>query len=115
MKARPDLEQRRDAAVDGDAPGIGLDDAREQLEQRRLARTVAPDDADGLPVRDLERDAVERCELVVHAAAAADDRRLERRLVPPIDAVALLGIVDGDRRARHSSSTTWPFMRLNAM
>ena len=91
VEAGSDLEQRRDAAVDRDAARVGLDDAREQLEQRRLAGAVAADDADGLAVRDLERDAVERRELVVDAAAAADDRRLQRRLAAPVDAVALLG------------------------
>ena len=94
MEAGPDLEQRRDAAVDRDRCRVGLDDAGEQLEQRRLARAVAADDADGLAVRDLERDAVERRELVVDAAPAADDRRLERRLAAAVDAVALLGSVD---------------------
>ena len=69
VEAGADLEQRRDAPVDRDRARVGLDDAGEQLEQRRLARAVAPDDADGLPVRDLERDAVERRELVVDARA----------------------------------------------
>ena len=60
VEARADLEQRGDAAARPRSCPVGLEDAGEQLEQRRLAGAVAADDADRLAGRDVERDVVER-------------------------------------------------------
>src|SRR6185295_1900953 len=54
MKTRPDFKQARHAPIQLDAPERRLSDARKDLEQRRLARAVASDDADDLTRRDLE-------------------------------------------------------------
>ena len=54
--------QRRVAdvdAVDHDAAELRVEEAREQREQRRLARAVAADDGDALPLRDGERDVLD--------------------------------------------------------
>ena len=50
-------------------PALGrLGDAREDLEQRRLAGAVAPDDAEHLAALDLEADVLERPELLDRVA-----------------------------------------------
>ena len=54
MKAGADLEQARDPALDRDAPFARLGDAREDLEQRALARAIAADDAHHLAAPYLE-------------------------------------------------------------
>ena len=46
MKARAYLEQARNSAADSNATRGRLGDAREDLQEGRLARAVAPDDAD---------------------------------------------------------------------
>src|SRR5205807_6188671 len=50
-----DLEQRADGAADARLAGGRHGDARQDLEQRRLARAVVADDADGPPALDPER------------------------------------------------------------
>jgi hypothetical protein len=60
VEARPDLEERPDTAADARLAVRRLGDAREDLEQRRLAGPVAPDDAEDVAARDVERDVVER-------------------------------------------------------
>ena len=74
VKARAHLEQARHAAADLDAPGARLGNPREDLQQRRLAGAIAPDDADHLATLDLEVDILERPELldlVAHDELAA--------------------------------------------
>src|SRR5689334_2994691 len=56
MKAGADFEQARDPTVKLNASFRGFDDARQDLQQRRLARAVAADDADDLARCDLEVD-----------------------------------------------------------
>ena len=43
-------------------PRVGSQDARQQLQRRRLAGAVRADDAERFPARDLERDVAERPE-----------------------------------------------------
>ena len=66
MEARAELEQRADAAADGDRAARGLDHAGDDLQQRRLARAVLADHAQRLAAPQLEAHAVERAE---HARA----------------------------------------------
>src|SRR5262249_43295183 len=54
MKASTDLEQTGDAASDGDTSLVWLGDARQDLQERRLACAIAPDDAEHLPALNLE-------------------------------------------------------------
>ena len=80
MKASADLEQAGDAALDGDAPLARLGDARQDLQERRLAGAIAPDDAEHLAALDLEAHVLQRPEflgrLAAHDGAAA--RRVDR-------------------------------------
>src|SRR5690606_41240939 len=59
VEPRADLQERPDAAVELDAPASRGGDAREDLEERRLAGAVAPDDPERLAVRHLERHVVD--------------------------------------------------------
>src|SRR5262249_35458903 len=59
VKARPDLEQADNAAAQLGAAGGRLDDAAEDLEQRRFAGAVAADQADHLAGLDLEADVLQ--------------------------------------------------------
>ncbi len=47
------------AAVEGDLAAVAIVQARDAVEERRLARAVGPDQADDAPARHLERHAVE--------------------------------------------------------
>ena len=67
VEARPDLEQAADAAADLGPPGRRRRDPREDLQKRRLAGAVASDDAEHLPLGHLERDVLERPELLAGA------------------------------------------------
>src|SRR5688500_14598641 len=62
MKASADFEQARDAPVEFNAAGSRFSYARKYLEQRRLARAVATDDADNVPRRDFKTHVFERPE-----------------------------------------------------
>ena len=55
-----------------------LGDPGEDLEQRALARAVRPDDADDLAALDLERDILERPDVIVVARAARHERAVRR-------------------------------------
>jgi hypothetical protein len=54
---RPDV---RPAAAEQHLAGVGPDEAAQHVQQRGLARSVRPDDAQHMPGRDGERDGVER-------------------------------------------------------
>ena len=56
VEARPDLEQAADPTADLGSPGRRRGDPRENLQERRLPRAVPTDDAQHLPLRNLERD-----------------------------------------------------------
>ena len=107
MEAGPDLEQAADAAADrGSALGRSRD-AGEDLEQRRLAGAVSPDDPERLAFLEVERDVPESPDLLVSAPMLlpgeplADVRhRLAQRPVRGLELaypVALGETLDGDR------------------
>src|SRR5262245_26692777 len=60
MKSRADLEQRSDTAVDFRFPFGGRRDARQDLQQCRLAGAIASNDAHDLAAPDLVRDVAQR-------------------------------------------------------
>ena len=60
----PQLQQRGDLATDTDLALIGDEHPGDQLEQRRLARTVLADDAHAVALGDLEGHVTQRPELV---------------------------------------------------
>src|SRR4029079_19389303 len=64
VEARPDLEQAPHPPAYLGAPGGGLRDPSEDLQERRLARPVASDHAKHLPLGHLERDVPQRPELL---------------------------------------------------
>ena len=108
VEAHADLEQRADAAAHLDAALAGLGHAREDLEQRALARPVATDDADNIALRDLEGDIVERLEhgqlfglAALQRRGGARDDRLAQGFVALArggDLVFLGEVLDADRR-----------------
>ena len=60
------------AAAEMDRPGRGLDEAAEDAEERRLARSRRPEQRDELARRDVEADPVERAHGAVDLAGLAD-------------------------------------------
>src|SRR6476659_2218204 len=59
MKSGADLEQARHASIQFHTTLGGLDDARKDLQQRRFAGAIAPDDADDLAGCDFEVEILE--------------------------------------------------------
>src|ERR1700716_3786548 len=70
------------AAAHVDAAGIGLVDARYQVEQRRLAGAIGPDQASDLSRRHVEADAVKHLRRTegFPAGLALEEGRVRRRL-----------------------------------
>jgi hypothetical protein len=60
LEAGPHLEQRTDAAVYHRAATRRRDHTRQDLEQRAFARAIASNDADDVPLADVERDVAQR-------------------------------------------------------
>ena len=69
VEAGAELDQRRDAAVDGAGALGGLEHAGDDLEHGGLARAVRAQDAEHVALADGERHAVERAELLEHKLA----------------------------------------------
>ena len=86
MEARSQLEQRADAAADGDPPARGLDHAGHDLEECRLPGAILADDAQRFAALQLEADAVERAK---HARGSAPGEEIEHEANP---AAALLDL-----------------------
>ena len=72
MESRAQLDQRRQRAVDGDRAFGGPVDAGDDLQQRAFARPIAPDDANRLSVRNVERNILYRLEIVIAGAVVKD-------------------------------------------
>src|SRR5262249_31136684 len=66
----PDLEEAAHAAEELDAALRGLGDTRDDLEERGLPRSVAPDDPERLAALDLEGHVAERPEVPLGGRAA---------------------------------------------
>ena len=80
VEADAELDERRHPAVDPDLAARRLVDAGDQLEQRALARAVAPDDAEELALLDREGDVADRVEAVERAPAERVQRTLLERV-----------------------------------
>ncbi len=80
VEAGAHLEQAADAAAQLDAPRRRLGDARQDLEQRALARAVAADDAEHLAAPHLEVDVAQRPDRFAprRAPAPAPQRSAQR-------------------------------------
>ena len=104
VEAGAELEQRADAAVDLHGARRRLDDPGEHPQQRRLARAVAADQADGLAGRDLGRDVAQRPDVLAAGAPARDDEILERARLAGMDAEAARDAVGRDRAGRHAGT-----------
>ena len=98
VKAGADLEQRAHAAVHLGAALGRLGDARQDLQQRALARAVAADDAQHLALVQLERHVAQRPDRR-HRSAAANARALaaaqhaERRDQRGVDRLTHVAVV----------------------
>ena len=111
VEAGPELDQRGDAAGGLEAAGGRLEDAGDQLEQGRLARAVAADDAERLAARDLERDVLDRGDGLVPrqglVAAAAQEGALQGAQLEAARRPAIaLADVRRAHRPGHSASTS---------
>src|SRR5688500_10775460 len=74
VEACTHFEQRAHSTFDVGVSTGGLDDAREDLEQRALARPVATDDADDITMCDVERHVAERPETLDRSFRASAER-----------------------------------------
>ncbi len=103
VEAGAELEQRADAALDGNGAGGRLDDPRDEPEQRRLPGAVAADQPDRLAGRDARRDVAQRPDVRPPRATPRDEQLLERANGLRVDAEAAAGAVDLDgARLRHA-------------
>ena len=97
VEAGAELDERRYPPVDTHRARRGLSDARDQFQHRALAGSVAPDDAEGLSLLDVERHALQRLEHRVWTQipqhAARQQRALQRRKLLPA-AVAAVDLVN---------------------
>ena len=99
VEADPELDERRHAPVDVDRAAVDAVDPGQALQQRRLARAVAPDDAEELARLHGEGHAAQRVQDVVVAAAERVQRALlERADLLARDLEALVDTVDYHRR-----------------
>src|SRR5262249_45947209 len=96
VKAGAELEQRADPPTGDDPAGGRLEDAGDQLEERRLAGAVPADQAERLPRRDLERHIAQSPDVARGRPAARDDRVLQRPVRPLGDPEALRDAIDDD-------------------
>jgi len=92
MKAGPDLDQRREAAVDSHTAAGRRGDAGQELEQRALASAVPPDDADRCATVRIKSDVFQRPETV----------RVALRAEP----ILLAEPFDADVNRRHTTSAS---------
>ena len=105
VEAGADLEHGGHAARRGDPSLVRGEDLRDALEQRRLARTVVAEQAEGLALRDIKGDVVEGPELLELSARTLQERALEGLVAVLVDAEAL-GDALHRNRVRHQSSST---------
>jgi hypothetical protein len=76
--------QRHIDPADGEpTAGVGRVEARQNLDQRRLARAVLPEQAVDLALPDLEHDVIE-CLLAAEGLAEAGEMQRERRRLPAL-------------------------------
>src|SRR5581483_10991712 len=107
LRAEPGahLEQRRDTAVDVGIALRRLGDPGDQLEQRRLAGAVPPDDRYCIALDDVEREVIDGPDGLLLLPARPAPRRRNSRL-DLTDAVALAQSPCADRDVGHQIMST---------
>jgi hypothetical protein len=101
VEAGPQLQQGRDPAPDRDRAGGRGEDARQHLEQRRLARAVGADQPHGLAGADLEVDVAQRPERLRAGLAVQQQPLLEAGGPLVVEQEALADPGGLDRRGGH--------------
>ena len=96
VKARAELEERGHAALDRDRAGSRLRGAGDELEERRLPRSVRADDAEALSAVDAEAHVLQRVD-DLSGGDLSEDELLERRGAAGPESVALLEMFGADR------------------
>ena len=96
-KPGAELEQRGEPAARDDLALVRLQDPGDALQQRRLARAVVAEDADGRARLDVDVDVVERDEVLERDAPEVDHPLLQRRVVLVVEAEVLRDVADLDR------------------
>ena len=96
MESGTKLQQCADSTVHDDAPARRLDDAANDLEERRLAGAVFTNHAERLASCNFERDAVERAKNMLGAVAA---QQIPNKPQPPAARIDLR-VVFADVRQR---------------
>ena len=100
VEAGPQLQQRRDPARTVTVPVVGAEDARQHLEQRRLARAVGADQPDGLAGADLQVHVPQGPELLGAGLAVQQQPLLEAGGPLVVEQEALADPGGADRRGR---------------
>ena len=102
LEAGPQLEEPRQLPADRHLARGGLEHAADALEERRLARAVAPEDPDRLALPDRQRHLAQRPEVLGGPAlAAVDDALLDRVVLAVGQAEALGDVAHVDREVTH--------------
>src|SRR5690606_29848086 len=112
-----ELQQRGDTPARLDRAAGGVEYPADDLQQRRLSRAIAADDADGFPGGDVEGNILQRPEIAKVLPGRPSDRPLQARhheLLETIggalvDLVTLADVADGNRdRVRgHRRIPSW--------
>jgi hypothetical protein len=106
VEARAEFEERRDAPLDEDAPVRRLQRPGDDLEERRLAAAVRPDDAGRRATPDLEAHVAQGPELAVTPDAPARQRLDQPVARMPVDAVLLRDALNAQRGGHAWDSIT---------
>ena len=96
-----ELEQRADPSLRADAAGGGLDDARDDPEQRRLAGAVTADQADCVSPEHVEVDVLERPDVGGLAPPTLNEEILEGSSLARVDAETARDAFDADLASFH--------------
>ena len=103
VEASAELEEGADPAARPHGARARLDDPGDETQQGRLARSVAPDETDGLSLAHIERDVVERPDLYCLGAAALDEQILQGAHLARVDAKGPRDIADADLADVHAA------------
>ena len=108
-----ELEHRRQVPADDDLARGGLQDAGDALEQGRLARAVAADDAEGLACLNVELQVPKRPEVFVGHMSRMQEALLQGGVLLLVEAEPLRDVLDVDRSLQlaQSSSAKLPSTR----
>ena len=99
IEARPELEDRGDAPMRDHRSRRRLQRAGDQLQERRLSRAVASENADRLARLDRQRDVAQRPEFRVELLASAQQRLQQAVLGLLVNLIALAEMSDFDAGA----------------